>query len=250
LILGNGTNTTALLSGYSATNEEGGLKLLAGGVDKVVLLSNGNSFLNGGNVGVGTVAPDAKLHVAGDIKIGNSSATCNATTEGSQRYNSTSKVMEFCNGTAWTAPGAKIDYILYTEDIAANGFATNISGAWRTRTLATEKADTGNYASLSGAQITLQPGKYRCVLQGGGYQSEYVQTRLANITDGTFEYGTMGHSNDQEYTSATSSLYTYLNLASAKAFEFQVRVNVTSSTGSGPWATTPHSIMDCLRFQN
>ncbi len=58
-----------------------------------------------GNFGIGTTSPKAKLDVAGDVRIGNSSTTCNTTTEGSQRYNSTSKMMEFCNGTAWTEFG-------------------------------------------------------------------------------------------------------------------------------------------------
>jgi hypothetical protein len=54
-----------------------------------------------GNVGIGTTNPVTKLAVNGDVQIGNSSATCDATTEGSQRYNSSSKKMEFCNGTTW-----------------------------------------------------------------------------------------------------------------------------------------------------
>ncbi|KHD88275.1 MAG: hypothetical protein OM95_08955 [Bdellovibrio sp. ArHS] len=36
------------------------------------------------------------------IKVANSSAACNGTTEGSLRYNSTKKKMEYCNGTDWT----------------------------------------------------------------------------------------------------------------------------------------------------
>ncbi len=64
-----------------------------------------NIFYGGGNVGVGTTNPSAKLDVAGEVKFGNTSSTCNATNEGQQRYNSASKNMEFCNGTTWTAYG-------------------------------------------------------------------------------------------------------------------------------------------------
>src|SRR5690606_30526139 len=39
--------------------------------------------------------------LANGIKIGSVSTTCDGTTEGTVRYNSTSKNMEFCNGTTW-----------------------------------------------------------------------------------------------------------------------------------------------------
>jgi len=44
--------------------------------------------------------------VFADVKFSNASAACNGTTEGSQRYNSTSKKMEFCNGTSWAEVGS------------------------------------------------------------------------------------------------------------------------------------------------
>ncbi|MBX3034003.1 MAG: hypothetical protein KF865_08760 [Bdellovibrionaceae bacterium] len=59
-----------------------------------------------GSVGIGVVNPAAKLDVAGEVKFGNTASACNTTNEGQQRYNSTAKVMEYCNGTAWTAYGA------------------------------------------------------------------------------------------------------------------------------------------------
>ena len=59
-----------------------------------------------GLVGIGTTAaPQAALDVNGGIRLGTQS-TCNASTEGSQRYNSTSKKMEFCNGTSWAEIGS------------------------------------------------------------------------------------------------------------------------------------------------
>jgi hypothetical protein len=50
--------------------------------------------------------PEATLDVNGEVRIGSTGAACTTTNEGSQRYNSTAKTMEFCNGTSWTAFGA------------------------------------------------------------------------------------------------------------------------------------------------
>lgn len=60
-----------------------------------------------GKVGIGTSSPQAALDVNGGIKVG-TQATCNASVEGTQRYNSTLKVMEFCNGTNWNTIGATV----------------------------------------------------------------------------------------------------------------------------------------------
>lgn len=74
------------------------------------------TFLNGiavtGNASVSGNLSAADLASTGDIsavgavnadrlKLANSSATCNGTIEGSLKYNSTLKKMEYCNGTSW-----------------------------------------------------------------------------------------------------------------------------------------------------
>jgi len=75
------------------------------------LLLNTGSAINGllipnGNVGIGTLNPTAKLDVVGAVKVGTAAAViCDATSSGQQRYNSTSNVMEYCNGTTWTSMG-------------------------------------------------------------------------------------------------------------------------------------------------
>ncbi|MCB9072251.1 MAG: hypothetical protein H6623_01420 [Bdellovibrionaceae bacterium] len=65
----------------------------------------GGAYISG-NVGVGVSSPTAKLDVNGAVKFGNTSSTCSGSSEGQQRYNSTSHEMEFCNGTSWTVFGS------------------------------------------------------------------------------------------------------------------------------------------------
>lgn len=63
--------------------------------------TSGDLYYNSGSVGIGNTDPKAKLHVSGEVKFGQTTMACNATTEGAQRYNSLTKAMEFCNGTSW-----------------------------------------------------------------------------------------------------------------------------------------------------
>lgn len=61
----NGSNYFAKLLGNSASNDNGALYLLIGGVTKTELQASGSSFFNSGNVGVGSTTPWGLLSVAG-----------------------------------------------------------------------------------------------------------------------------------------------------------------------------------------
>lgn len=87
--------------GVQSSSNSGGHMTFRTSANGGLVSSERMRITSAGNVGIGTVSPAAKLDVAGEIKLGNTSSTCNATNEGQQRYNSTSKLMEFCNGTSW-----------------------------------------------------------------------------------------------------------------------------------------------------
>lgn len=60
--------------------------------------TNSDIFYNGGNVGIGTATPTASLEVAGGIKPGDQTQVtiCDASKEGTQRYNKLAHAMEYC----------------------------------------------------------------------------------------------------------------------------------------------------------
>jgi hypothetical protein len=73
----------------------------SGNITGADLASTGNISAGGTIAATGDVNATGAVN-ADRIKVANSSAACDGTTEGSLRYNSTNKKMEYCNGTAWT----------------------------------------------------------------------------------------------------------------------------------------------------
>jgi hypothetical protein len=157
--------------------------------------------------------------------------------------------------------GSVGDYILIRDEKAQNtaggGFT---SGAWQTRTLNTEVADTGGHASIGSNQITLASGTYRVFVSCPAYGVEGHQARLYNITDssvvllGTSEYAA------QEQTISGTVIYPpqgrsiitgRFTLASTKVLEVQHRCNLTKVTnGLGVQAnltTEIYTIVELVR---
>jgi type II secretory pathway pseudopilin PulG len=58
-----------------------------------------------GNVGIGSNSPQAKLDVAGEIKLRAATAPCSSTMEGAIQYNSGIKTFEGCDGVSWKPLG-------------------------------------------------------------------------------------------------------------------------------------------------
>ncbi|NBX81534.1 hypothetical protein EBQ90_00365, partial [bacterium] len=95
--------------------------------------------------------PAAKLDVSGDVKVGNSSTACSASLNGSIRYNSTSSLVEFCNGSSWSP--------LIQESVVRStngGRLTVVSGS--TDVPNTTGASTLYFTPAVGNQIALYDG--------------------------------------------------------------------------------------------
>ncbi len=71
------------------------------------LTTTSNTYLatESGNVGVGTTNPQAKLEVTGGVKMGQDTAICDGSKEGTMRYNTTGARMEYCDGSSWQQMG-------------------------------------------------------------------------------------------------------------------------------------------------
>ena len=82
--------------GYIGTNTNHPLYLRANSYSQMVLSPSGN-------VGIGTATPQAKLDVAGGVKVGTTAAACTAAIAGTLRYNA--GAIELCNGTSWSPLG-------------------------------------------------------------------------------------------------------------------------------------------------
>ncbi len=82
--------------------------------------------------------------------------------------------------------GAAVGYVCIHDQKAQNtAGGTFTSGAWQTRTLNTEQADSQGLASLSSNQVTLAAGTYRARASAPAYQVAMHQIRLQNVTAGT-----------------------------------------------------------------
>ncbi len=113
--------------------------------------------LSNGYVGIGTTSPTAKLDVVGEIKFGNSSSSCTAGTEGQQRYNSTSKQMEFCNGSTWKSLRQHTTKCSYSWTAPAAG--------WQTHTWVTGDCSNG----LPSASLTYDYVNNTHTVTSGGF---------------------------------------------------------------------------------
>jgi len=82
-----GSSNILLQAWNEGTSDRARLQMFETGVSKIILDTNGTSYLNGGNVGIGTTAPGAKLDVIGGaIRVANSANTLAIVNEGTTNW--------------------------------------------------------------------------------------------------------------------------------------------------------------------
>ncbi len=127
---------------------------------------------------------------------------------------------------------ANADFIFMVDDKSSGtDGGTFTSGAWRTRDLTAEYFDEGNHASLSGNQITLAAGSYRCLIIVPAASIDDHKARLYNVSDsigviiGSAAYAS--NANDGSEPSIIAGTFT---IAAPKIFEVRHRCGTTQAT--------------------
>lgn len=162
------------------------------------------------------------------------------------------------DATVVTIPGGGAGGGLYSaylcfrdEKATGTNGGTFTSGAWQTRDLNTEHADTGNHASLASNQITLAAGTYRALIHCPGFMVNWHQARLQDVTNtvtllvGTPQYNSAGNT----YAQTTSVVAGRFTLAAPAVLEVQHRSAATRATdGFGRAASFTTEIYTIAEF--
>lgn len=191
-------------------------------------MANNDLSLNyhGGNVGVGTLTPKVKLDVTGEVKVGNASTACSAAVEGSLRYNSVSKTMEFCNGTVWGSIGGS-GSIDSTPDAVSFNSVTNAD-------LLTTY--TSNVVTLTNFEAALSVTCTSCTfsISGGTFKSTGAVAAGDTIAVRMVTSGTTGVYTSTLKIGATTATYSVTTWGTAGQYTLQGSAGTAGAFNSSP----------------
>ena len=121
------------------------------------------------------------------------------------------------------------DYILIEEQQASGVQGGSFtSGAWRTRDLNTEVADTGGDASVASKQVTLSAGTYEFEAWAVAQEVGNHKVRLQNVTDATtIGVGSSERLEGAEANATHSTVAGRFTISASKVIELQHRCSST-----------------------
>jgi hypothetical protein len=124
------------------------------------------------------------------------------------------------------------DIVIVADQKAQNtAGGTFTSGAWQTRVINTEIADTGNNCTIASNQITLLAGTYRFLIVAPAFEVDRHQARLQNITDAaTVALGTCCYAPAAYNGHTLSVIQGRVTIAATKTFEIQHQCGATMAT--------------------
>ena len=131
--------------------------------------------------------------------------------------------------------------IIADRKTAGTAGGTATLGAWRTRDLNTEVSDVGGIVTIASNQFTLQAGKYIVDWHAPVFSivNQHI-SRIYNITDTAIVSESITSRVANTSNTALSTGTGYIDIASAKVFELQHRVQTTVSTNGFGLPTQPY----------
>ena len=157
-------------------------------------------------------------------------------------------------GGSWGGGGGGGFYDAYvcvrdkkTQDTDSGTFTM---GAWRTRDINEEQADTADICSIASNQITLPAGTYRCHISAPAYAIKRHQMRLFNVTDSSVVLvGVSSYAHSAYHVSHNALLVGRFTLAAQKTLEVQHQSQETCDTyGFGAAAGFTDEIYTVVEF--
>jgi len=141
-----------------------------------ILVCNGSNWLladqfnSNGQIGINQQTPEAELDVNGGLRVG-TDTTCNSSSNaGEIIYNSTTKLMQFCNGIAWTSfPSAGTS--------APSASCGSTSGTFSSGTSPSSAPENTTVTVLGGCTVT-----FKAWGGGGGTGGSGAEFSVGQIT--------------------------------------------------------------------
>ena len=152
---------------------------------------SGSSYINSGNVGIGTTGPQSKLQVAGGIQMADDTDTASATKVGTMRYRTGTEYVEvtgiqlllnnnfdtdtvWSKGTGWAISGGTANATASTAYLSQNPFNPSTATYYQiTWTISNYSAGTyrfymrGNVSADFGTSTYVGNGTFTHVMQSG-----------------------------------------------------------------------------------
>ncbi len=149
--------------------------------------ASGDSYFNGGNVGIGVTGPQSKLQVDGGIQMANDTATASAAKVGTMRYRTGTEYVE----------------VTGTELVTNRDFATNT--VWTTSGTVAISGGTANWTNAANGA-----GFYQAITFTANAFYKCVAT-VSNYSTGTFRFRYPGISSPRVSANGTYSFIIQAN---------------------------------------
>ncbi len=130
------------------------------------------------------------------------------------------------------ASGGALPYVILADEKSSgtNGGTFTASGVWRTRTLNTERADSGGNCTLSSNQFTLAAGTYYITAEAPARAVLTHQLRLQNTTAGTTLLTGQNACTDTSSIQTLACLDGVFTVAAGQALELQHQCGSSKSS--------------------